>query len=282
MFGYLMAAPEQLAEERLRRYRACYCGLCRCLKERYGQFSRLALNYDMAFLALLLGSLYEPEERSGEDVCLIHPRKRREWFISEATEYAADMDIALSWLKLRDDWEDDGSLAALAEARLMKGAYERVREAYPRQCAAMAGALDRLSAMEKERAEDPDRAAACFGELTGELLVFRDDRWSGTLRAMGRALGGFIYVMDACMDLDMDTVRGGYNPFRRYYGLKDNESRFRDILKMLMGECLVYFDRLPLVQDADILQNVLCAGVWTQFDRKFGKKKEAEENAGPV
>lgn len=282
MFGYLAADPQRLTEEQLKRYRACYCGLCRCLKERYGQLYRLTLNYDMAFLALLLSSLYEPEERGGEDVCLIHPGKPREWFITEATGYAADMGVALSWLKLRDNWEDDGSLTALAGSGIIKSAYERVKAAYPRQCSAIAASLDRLGALEKERAEDPDRAAGCFGQLTAELMVLREDRWSGTLRAMGRALGGFIYVMDACMDLDRDAVWGRYNPFRRYYGLQDNESRFRDILKMLLGDCLAHFDRLPLVQDADILLNVLCSGVWTQFDRKYVKKKEAAENAGPV
>lgn len=96
MFGYLAAAPEKLTEEQFARYRAGYCGLCRCLKERNGQLSRLTLNYDMTFLVLLLGSLYEPEERSGESLCLVHPREKRPWFISEATEYAADMNLALA------------------------------------------------------------------------------------------------------------------------------------------------------------------------------------------
>ena len=55
-----------LTEEQLERYRGCYCGLCRSLQERHGELSRLTLNYDMTFLVLLLGSLYEPEERGGE------------------------------------------------------------------------------------------------------------------------------------------------------------------------------------------------------------------------
>ncbi len=35
--------------------------------------SRLALNYDMVFLALLLSSLYEPAEEQSSGRCLIHP-----------------------------------------------------------------------------------------------------------------------------------------------------------------------------------------------------------------
>ena len=57
MFGYLMAASRLLDEDRQLRYRACYCGLCRSLKERHGQLSRLTLNYDLTFLVLLLSSL---------------------------------------------------------------------------------------------------------------------------------------------------------------------------------------------------------------------------------
>ena len=60
MFGTLIASASSLSEEEMKRYKACYCGLCRSLKQRYGQFSRLTLNYDMTFLILLLQSLYEP------------------------------------------------------------------------------------------------------------------------------------------------------------------------------------------------------------------------------
>ena len=65
MFGYLVAEPSLLTEEQFARYRACYCGLCRCIKERHGEAARFALTYDMTFLTLLLSSLYEPEETAG-------------------------------------------------------------------------------------------------------------------------------------------------------------------------------------------------------------------------
>lgn len=268
------------------RYRASYCGLCRCLKERHGQLSRLTINYDMTFLVLLLGSLYEPAEQSGEGTCIIHPRESRRYFISEATQYAADMNMALSYLKCRDDWQDDANPAALLEAGILKKKYYSVRERFPRQCAAMEACMERLSALERAKHEDPDAAAAAFGELMAEVLVFKEDRWSESLRAMGRALGSFIYVMDACMDLDADTFHNRYNPFRRYYGLNSNEQRFRDILKMLLGECLFHFDRLPLVQDAELLKNILCEGLWAKFDKKFcdksDKKGDLINDPGPV
>ena len=71
-----------------------------------------------------------------------------------------------------------------------------------------------------------------------EIFVWREDRWGGAVRGMANALGKFIYVMDACMDLDKDTLYSRYNPFRKYYGLTNNAERFRDILRMLLGECI--------------------------------------------
>jgi hypothetical protein len=242
----------------------------------------MTLQYDMCFLVLLLDSLYEPPLRRGEDRCLPHPRTPRPWERSEFSDYAADLNVAMAWLKCRDDWEDDGNLAALAESRLLRPAYETVAGRWPRQCAAIERSLASLTARERARDEDADAAAATFGELMGELLVLREDRWREPLYRLGHALGRFLYVMDACMDLDADTVRNRYNPFRRYYGLADNAARFEDILRMLLGECLYWFDKLPLVQDAAILKNILCAGLWTQFHKRYKDKKEESDGTGPL
>ena len=280
MFGYLTARTDLLDEERMARYKACYCGLCRSLRSRSGLAAGLTLNYDMSFLVLLLSSLYEPEEQAGHDPCLVHPFRARDWFSDEITDYAADMNVALGYYKCMDNWDDDGSLLAVAEAGLLKRSYHEIASKYPRQCGAMADAIAALAGIERERRDAPDEAAAAFGALMGELFVLRDDRWSAPLRAMGDALGRFLYIMDACMDLDADVFRNRFNPFRRRYGLK-NESYFRDILQMLLGECLRHYDRLPLVRDRDILDNILCAGVWAQFDNKF-KAKGPSDVPGPV
>lgn len=275
MFGYLTADISSLSQEQYQRYKACYCGLCRSLKERHGQLSRLSINYDVTFLILLLSSLYEPEERSGEDTCPRHMKTPQSWICSPVSDYAADMNVALSYLKCLDDWEDDNNPGALFEAKCLKAAYDKVEKEYPRQCSAISRAMSQLHSIEKQNLEAPDAAASCFGDMMAEIFVYREDRWSDTLRAMAHALGRFIYLMDACMDLGADTFRNRYNPLRRYYGLLDNEQRFRDILKMQLGECVYYFDKLPLVEDVGLMKNILCAGLWSAFNRKFSKRKES-------
>ena len=281
MFGYLVAATNVLEAEELARYRSVYCGLCRSLRRCFGQTARLTLNYDMTFLVLLLSSLYEPEEEKGESACVRHPFEPQPFVMNEISDYAANMNLALAYLKCLDDWKDDRSLAAYAEARTLRAGYEAVKERLPRQCAAIEKALDELSRIEAGGREDPDAAAACFGALMREIFVYREDRWAGPLRNMADALGRFLYLLDAAMDLEEDAARGRYNPFHRFLGAADNEARFRDILRLQLGECVYWFDRLPLVADAGLLKNILCLGLWSAFNQKF-KREEPANGSGSV
>lgn len=281
MFGYLTAQAELLTEEQLARYQACYCGLCRSLKARHGQLGRLALNYDMCFLVLLLDSLYEPELRQGEEGCIVHPRGKKPWQRSEFSDYAADMTVALAYYKCRDNWHDDASPLALAEAAALRRSCRKVEALWPQQCAGIRRAMDELSAVEKSGEADPDGAAACFGRLMAALFTVREDRWTPTLQALGAALGRFIYTLDACMDLDKDALLGRYNPLRRRYGL-DNAAHFREVLKLLLADAVRAFDRLPLVQDFGLMQNILCAGLWASFNKKFGSEEGTADGSGSL
>ena len=281
MFGYLVAATKVLEENELTRYKSVYCGLCRSLKRCFGEYARLTLNFDMTFLVLLLSSLYEPEEEHDSQTCVRHPVEPHPYALSGLTDYAAHMNIAMAYLKCLDDWNDDRRLTAWAEARVLKADYDKVKEAYPRQCGAIEKALHALSVLESEAREDPDAAAACFGAMMREVFVCREDRWADTLRPMADALGRFVYLLDAAMDLDEDVTRGRYNPFRTLHGDRDNETRFRDILRMQLGECIYWFDRLPLVQDVSLLKNILCVGLWSAFNQKYCRE-EPQDGSGSV
>ena len=274
MFGYLSADRAHLTPEEDARYRAAYCGLCRNLRSRYGNLTGFTLNYDQCFLILLLQSLYEPDERCGEESCIVHPFKKHAWWQSCMTDYAADMNVALSYLKLRDDWNDDGSVSALTASAMLSRAFQKITREYPRQCGAMERSIRELQQIEKENREEPDAAAETFATMMAEVFAYYDDRWSGILKSFGSALGRFLYIMDACMDLEKDALYGRYNPFRRYYGLPGNQERFFDILRMLLGEALYHFDKLPLVSDVGILKNILCFGLWTQYNKKYDLVKD--------
>ena len=112
MFGLVTASLSELTKEEKHRYSSVYCGICRQIRQRSSRLSRLGLSYDMAFLALLLMSLYEPEEATGTRACGLHPIKPRPWVDNEYIRYAADMNVALAYHKAADDWQDDKSCTA--------------------------------------------------------------------------------------------------------------------------------------------------------------------------
>lgn len=261
-----------MTDEEKARYKAVYCGLCRSLKRRHGQIGRMTLTYDMTFLVLVLGSLYEPEECTGCERCFLHPTKLHEYVGSELLDYASDMNVALAYLKQLDDWRDEHKLLSLIFAKLLEKKYKRVKTLRPRQCAAMEKCLRELSTRENQGIHDPDACAKLFGALMGELFVWREDRWANTLRAMAGHLGEFIYIMDAVVDLPQDIKHRRFNPLSELYNAGRSDDYFKEILTMLIGECTLEFDSLPLVEDISIMQNILCSGVWAKYQLEMAKR----------
>ena len=269
MFGYLMANGSELSKAQRDRYSAVYCGICRNIRNAASQVARLGLRYDMAFLALLLMSLYEPEEQGGKGACMLHPLRR--WTDNEYIRYAADMNVALAYYKCEDDIADEGSIPAKLLRPVFDAGMEAILQRYPRQCRAMEEQIGELTRLEKAGCADPDAAAGCFGELMGQLLVYREDLWATTLYEMGVALGRFIYLADAATDYRRDKKKGRYNPFLAV-GMGEDWKAWEQYLVMAMGRCTDYYERLPLVQDKKLLDNILYSGIWLEYRRRQGKK----------
>ena len=270
MFGYVNVNWKELEKSRQDRYGAVYCGICRQLRERASQTSRLVLRYDMAFLSLLLMSLYEPEEEKGPNACGLHPIKKRPWVDNEFIRYGADMNVALAWYKCLDDWQDDKKVSAKMMARVLEPHIPAIESRYPRQCGAIRECIAELSRLEQDNCPNPDTVANCFGQLMGELLVWEADMWAGDLYKMGFHLGRFIYLLDGAADYRKDKKQGKYNPFIAM-GMEEDWDRWDQYLILDMAKCTEYYERLPLVQDKDILDNILYSGVWVNHP---GRKKE--------
>ena len=108
-------------------------------------------------------------------------------------------------------------------------------------------------------------------------MVWKKDHWEETLRALGFFLGKFIYIMDAYDDLEKDRKEGNYNPLRSICGEPDFHERCREMLCMMIAECTAQFEKLPCIQDIDILRNILYDGVWNKF-RKIERERQKSED----
>jgi hypothetical protein len=274
MFGYVVCNKKELSKEEVDRYQSVYCGLCKTLESKYGQLSRMSLNYDMTFLILLFSSLYEPHEETEEFRCGIHPLHKRVEVVNKYTDYAADMTVALAYHKSLDDWQDEHRKLSRKYAQMIEADYIKVKSHYPRQCSAIEKGISELNKIEKLSYSLADEAINCFGRLMAELFVVEDDFWSNSLRSFGYSLGRFIYLMDATIDYNKDKKTGNYNPLNSM-GKKPDE--MEKILTMIIGEATAEFEKLPLVQDSHILKNILYGGVWQQYYAKIGRKENRND-----
>ena len=224
MFGYVRPSMERLCEEDKARFSAMYCGLCRTLGQRYGTAARFILNYDFAFLALLLAG---PEEEREHHRCIAHPVGGRDLYPeNDALALAADCSVILAWWQLQDAITDSDRTEERTKyrsaARALKGAYEKARTLRPDVDRSAQEHLGDLARLEKEKCASLDRPADAFALLLRDMAGELDDKDQG--RILGELLyhlGRWIYLVDAADDLAEDFADGKYNPLIYRFSLKE-------------------------------------------------------------
>lgn len=274
MFGYVVVNKPELKIKDYELYRAYYCGLCRSLRRRHGFWGQMTLNYDMTMVVLLLTGLYETETTEKRFRCLVHPLGRQRAIQNKFTDYAADMNLLLSYEKAMDDVLDEGKLSARLFSSLLRPKAKRVRARYPRQAEVITENLRSLTDAEKRNEKNLDVLSGYFGRIMETVMLWKEDPFSRDLRRFGFFLGKFIYLLDAYDDLEADEKNGCFNPLLPMKEYVNFEERIEEILEMMMTEAARAFEMLPVIENTDILRNILYGGVWTRFLAKKKKEKK--------
>ena len=278
MFGYIIINRAEMKFKEFDVYHSYYCGICRELKKKYGASGQISLSYDMTFLAMLLSGLYEPETKAGSCKCIAHPFENHMTRNNIFTEYAADMNILFAYYKSRDDWEDERKLWKLAYSRILEGKTGKLRKDYGEKLKRIRLLMQSFTEAEQTGNEDIDTMAGLFGKVMAEIVTPREDEWAENLRAFGFFLGKFIYLMDAYEDVEADIRKGTFNPLKHKYESPDFEEECKTILRMMMSECCREFEKLPILENVEILRNVLYSGVWCRYEAVHGKRMEKLRN----
>lgn len=229
MFGYVRPVRPELKCKDYELYRATYCGLCRCLRRRYGLIAPMLLNFDFTFLALLL---WEPEEgfTPCRGRCYGNPlRKMPMCPDSPALEQAADESVILAWWKLRDAVADDGfwkGLPARALSAALGPAYRKAARLRPEFDRTVRSCLEELSVLEREGCPSLDRTADTFARLLQAAGPQEGER-GRVLSQLLYHLGRWIYLADARDDLEEDKLSGRYNPAAARYGPQGDDAALR-------------------------------------------------------
>ena len=267
MFGFIIPNFETLEEKEKSRYQSIYCGLCHSLRDNYSNISRLALSYDLTFLVLLLSSLYEPAESKDNCNCIFHPGDKFETAQNEFSDYCADMTVALAYHKILDDINDEDKITAKISEKALRAQYEKVKKKHVETCAAIEEYMKEICKLEKDDNSIGvgDEIAKNFGMIMAKIFAFKNDNFNETLAKMGAHLGRLIYFMDAAIDYEKDMKSDVYNPYKEYLNEKpitdDIAKDIKENLKNLAGLSLSYFEKLPIVQDVNLLNNILYEGL---------------------
>lgn len=285
MFGYVTPEKPELRIREYETFRAYYCGLCKTLAGNCGQLSRLVLSYDATFLAVLLSSLVGKGEQAVLQRCPLHPLKRRPVIKSyeNVMRYAADINVILAYHNLRDNYMDEKSLKSLAAAAFLRNAAVSAGRRNPGKLSVIKEKLKGLRDEEKNGTDSMDRAAEPFAKLMEEVLAFETGELDGkdiqVLRWIGYNLGKWLYVIDACDDIEDDLRNGSYNPLLLKFGkegldMEDIKEKMKKRTEFNLTYCLSEISKgiglLNIRRNRGIIENIVYMGMLRKTEQILG------------
>ena len=233
----------------------------------------------MVFLALLRLAISDeiPEIKWGR--CLAHPLKKRAYVANcDALSYCSYAYALLVYGKTIDDISDERGKKRL-KAKLIKplasGMRKKALKNYALLDKKINDGLKRLAEIECQHLRSVDIPADCFGDILADILSFGlDGDDEIVMRNVGKHIGRWIYIVDACDDLADDVKNERFNPLIHLYGdgeLSDDVKR--DISNSLKLELLAAEPALDLIDFSDratiegIIQNIIYRGMPDVADR---------------
>lgn len=281
MFGYVNIYKDELKVKDYNTYRSYYCGLCKTLGKEFSPAVRLGLNYDFAFLAIVLSSVTDEKLKIKNERCIAHLINKRPVLKDDIMlSYSAYMSIIVTYFKLKDDVKDDKKLKSLIAMLFYKPHLKKAKKLYPMQYDKVDKLLKLLAGKEKENCGDIDETADCFAKITEELFVPDfiecDEITKKALANFGYNIGRFIYIADAVDDLTKDVKNKNYNPFIVKYGYNGEEpSEFKkmvaekqDFTLMLTLESVASaFELIEFKKNREIIENIVYLGLRGSKDR---------------
>lgn len=278
MFGYVRPEKSMLLMRDFARYRSIYCGLCKTVSARGGQIPRLAVTYDMTFLALLLLSFSKDDSETCSEACILNPLKKKPIAKAHpALDFAADMTCLLAYLAAQDERRDEHPVRGAFKGLALRRAGRKAASRYPETARKLEGELETLHEIERGT-PDLKAAADSFGRFLRTVMETALDTAELTepalldaaLPEVGTALGRWIYAVDAFDDLPDDRHNKQWNPFS-----DDTDALAFERADLFLREQEMTLDRLlallPYVRDGAIVGNIVTLGLPATRERVMNR-----------
>lgn len=283
MFGYVTPLKGELKLKDFAKFRSYYCGVCIGLKKRYGELPRLMLNYDMAFLSLLIDSLSNEDLDAVSERCIAHPIEKKPILINNsAINYAADMNFILYYYKVKDDILDDKDIKSKFIEISLRPYFKKTSSSINFISDIIKKNLKSLSNLEKTLDfTSIDEISHPFSDIVGNILKLYPNRLEDdsldlrdSLYDLGYTLGKWIYLIDALDDLKDDIKENKFNPINHLFN-KANlpydelfpliSERIKFTLLNCSYNCLNIFNSLPIKRNTEIVKNVFELGMMDKY-----------------
>jgi hypothetical protein len=220
--------------------------------------------------------VYRPKAIITQEVCIANPIKKKMRIVNEITEYAASMNVLLTYYKLEDNLNDDKGIKDILAYNIYKGKLKKAYEKYPKKAEYIKHQLEILKSLEDKKSTNIDEVSNTFGNLMGEIFSYKNDEYKNDLRNIGFNIGKYIYVLDAYEDLDKDIKKGRYNPFIDYIDKKEElKKRVDRLISISLGYLAQSIDNLHIKVNINIIENIVYSGVYLRYKNILNKGCEA-------
>ena len=281
MFGYVKTDYPNLYVKDTVLYRAMYCGLCKSIGEICGQKARLALNYDLAFLSVLLHNLKDQDVEINKEHCVIHRiGKHPIAKTDDLTRRIGALNVILAYHKLNDDVIDQNK--GRIKRNFFKSAYKKAVKCEPKLDEIVKKMYVKLREYEQKNIESIDVVSDPFGimmqEIVSELL---GPQYSESVADLSYNLGKWIYLIDALDDFDKDKKKGSFNVFVNMYPeitsketfVKEKEFDIVAVFGAIISQIDENTKNLKYNFNHDLIDNVLICGIKKQTKLIMENKK---------
>ena len=280
MFGYIMPEKSELKIKEYELFRGYYCGLCKSMGRSFGTFSRFALNYDSVFLGLLLSSIHNEVPVLKKEICIANPL-RKKWIVKESSsiDFAADINVLLTYYKLRDNIRDEGSLLSRLGQLAFKRGYKNSVSRNKELDGIIAASINSQVQLEEQNCSSVDKAAEPFAHMLSQLIAAgyrrEDQSVPRILGWVGYNLGKWIYIIDAFDDIGKDVTSGSYNPLLSRYKYKNQDieafkadiaEEVRENLLQALSQIVSSMELLKL-NNKGLIDNIVYEGLYGKTER---------------
>ncbi len=283
MFGYLIPYKNELKVKDLNLWETAYCGVCHAIGKKNGQMPRLALQNDMASLALALMDLSGDSFDTHTQACPTHLiNKKPAVKINDSLIYCGDVTTLLTHHKLDDMWHDEKKLYAPPAKLLIHRGYKKAQKRNPELSKMLKKTMDELYKVEQNKEVFFDIPASLSGDLMHAVAQNAQnigEKEKSALSEMMRNLGMWIYLADAMEDIEKDIKKHCFNPFIRD-GLPQKElmESAKEVMTFALSRAMLAYDLLPLEKSASVMDNIIRYSLPMKQNMIFNQTEALFEN----